>query len=94
MLLGSNLDVVRRELHLLSVDIERVRAVLVERVPDLTAVDVLQQCLHAGRELSEARSERAEVRHDAVGQQSFERIDDLELLHVQLVLDLLRDVVA
>ena len=88
VLLGADLDVVGLELHTFAVDVERVGTLLVEGAAHLAAVDDFEQRLHAVRELAEARAEGAEVRHDAVRQESFERLDDLELLDVQLVLHL------
>ncbi len=72
VLLGADLDVGGLELHRLAVDVEGVRALFVERGADLAPVDVSEERLHARRELAEARTERAEVRCDAIRQQTLE----------------------
>ena len=73
VLLGADLDVVGLEPHDLAVDVEVEVALLVERALHLGAVDVGEQCLHAVDQLAEAWAERAEVRDDAVREQTFER---------------------
>ena len=73
VLLGADLDVAGFEAHRRSPSTSSVNApVVVERAPHLGAVDLFEQLLDTRRLLAEPRSERAEVRHDAVRQQPFE----------------------
>ncbi len=84
MAVGAHLDLVRGEA--LAGDLDE--AVALERGLQLAAVGCGERGLHLVDLRSEARAERAEVRHHRPAHEAREGVDVVEGLHVQLVGDL------
>ncbi len=90
--LRADVDVVGPEGHDGSVgERELERPARVEGAMDRTAVDRLERGRHERRALPELGSERSEVGHHRVGEQSLEIRDRLHELHVERARDLVRD---
>ena len=91
VLFGADLHVRRLEDDGRPVDGELVATFFVERAPNFAAVDLRQQLLDEWELRTEAGSQHAEVRHNAIREQPFERAHHVKVLDVQLALDLLHD---